>query len=254
MSNDEDTQRLSKAIEDILTLTEDLSAARNRIRSLENDNAHERITALEDPPPAPRDVSKILIDESAGKEWADEHAAIADQQLYWSTQAIKFDPSILTVAPDLLEITPTGIEILGVNITPGWKNAVEGFISGLLPWDAGGNGSPAPGNSPDGGRSAENELGNLRERQQEIDDRTTANTRQLRRHESAIKDLARGQRHTSAAARTDVSARAGRAERSARFSPVRRQAHAAEARELRQAERDLQAVQRRAAELENTLG
>ncbi|MFC8271682.1 hypothetical protein ACFUJR_03895 [Streptomyces sp. NPDC057271] len=79
----------------------------------------------------------------------------SSQWLYYSTQTLKFDPSLVSLSPNFFEITPTGISIMGKErIT--WKalgekllgrGAAEEAVAGLL--ESGDTTAREPGNRAD---------------------------------------------------------------------------------------------------------
>ncbi|MFE4058543.1 hypothetical protein ACFXP3_20000 [Streptomyces sp. NPDC059096] len=106
-------------------------------------DTRKRVTELESPEDPPADWSKERIYEVVGKKWVDDHAAIADQILYSSTQALKFDaaglsfvPEAISVAPQIMEVDANGIDILGVQVIDffnqeNFRNSIRSRLPGV---------------------------------------------------------------------------------------------------------------------------
>ncbi|MFJ4825145.1 hypothetical protein ACIP5L_17900 [Streptomyces bacillaris] len=168
----------------------------------------------------------------------------SSQTLYWSTQSFKFDPTLITFAPDAIQITPKGIELFGVNVTPGWEKKFEDLIDWVTPWN-----TRAPGAEAGEG------LKNTNRRVNGLEQRVGAVRRTVGRHENAIRWLLHRQRSTASASRREVADRRSTAERQPqtrliRGGPTRA---AQDAARLRQLESALRAVEDRSRALERAL-
>ncbi|MFI2430271.1 hypothetical protein [Streptomyces sp. NPDC018693] len=173
--------------------------------------------------------------------------AASNQALYWSTQFFKFDPSVLSVSPNVVDWTPgRGFTFLGSDrqhrIPVG--RAVD-RIPGLRALRRNrGNDEENDGGANDADHS---------ETIRNLKDQLGAQSRKIRDHDSAIRSLLAGQQRTARAGAASTAERARREERRATFNPLRRQTALASASELRQLESVLRQTEREAADLERRL-
>ncbi|MYT40320.1 hypothetical protein GTY66_30470 [Streptomyces sp. SID8356] len=203
-------------------------------------------------------VSDTFTGEALNKvaENLNAHSSVnaSSQTVYWSTQSIKFDPTILTFAPDAIQISAKGIEILGVNITPGWAAKVEEFILRFIPWN-----TQLPNQTADGIADIKRNLANTDRRV----DAMQGIPATVERHETALRGLTRDQRTLAAGqaasarlSERSVARQAGQADRRAQrtipFTPQRRSAQA-EVAELRQIQNALRDVRTQAQSLTQAL-
>ncbi|TGZ12087.1 hypothetical protein [Streptomyces rhizosphaericola] len=192
-------------------------------------------------------LEKIAV--ALGADPAADSINASSQTLYWSTQTFKFDPTLITFAPDAVQITPKGIEIFGVNVTPGWEAKFEGLVDRLTPWNI----QTSDLTSGDGRETGE-KLKNTNRRVNGLEQRVGAVRRAVGRHESAIRWLLHHQRSTASASRGEVAARRATAEsqrqRRVLGGPTRA---AQDAARLRRLESALRAVEDRSRALERAL-
>ncbi|MFG3406306.1 hypothetical protein [Streptomyces sp. NPDC048142] len=152
----EEYGRLERELDETRTrisnFVESLASAGQRIAALEAANTREAAAAAE------VDWSKETLSK-IDEKWMNDHAAIADQVLYWSTQTFKVDPAAVTAAPEVVSLSPqvfevdaNGIDVLGVQVIDffnqdkfrGWARGVLGFSEAGSASPAGGPNTPSP--------------------------------------------------------------------------------------------------------------
>ncbi|WP_146225744.1 hypothetical protein ACQ9ZG_20710 [Streptomyces araujoniae] len=280
MNEDEGAEAIRSLIKEMKEISDDLEAAQRKIKSLrtadENrkddvSRVEERLNSLENPPQDPKEWSEARWSGLLGEDFVENNASVSQQWLYSSLQGVKLDPTVFTVAPDMLKLGPTGIEILGVNVTPNWEESVTGRVRSIFSRRTGRN-NPEDGGSRDeesGTSSGDNRrlqrieqgLTNVRTRTRNTNirvNRLESSVSALRgratRHDTAIRGLLQGQRSTASASRGEVAARRATAEsqrqRRVLGGPTRA---AQDAARLRQLESALRAVEDRSRALERAL-
>ncbi|AGK79365.1 hypothetical protein ACIOHB_15760 [Streptomyces microflavus] len=201
-------------------------------------------------------LEKIAV--ALGADPAADSINASSQTLYWSTQSFKFDPTLVTFAPDAVQITPKGIEIFGVNVTPGWEAKFERLIDWLTPWNI-----QAPDQTSGAGADVERGLKNTNIRVNGLEQRVGALRRipaTVGRHDTVLRGLTRNQRHMAASGATDTIRRSGAETRQAnQLSGQRNQGanvrvHTFNANQLRETAQGLRRVEEEAARLERRLG
>ncbi|WP_406383266.1 hypothetical protein [Streptomyces sp. NBC_01618] len=99
-------REIQEARTNISNFTDSLTRARNRIKALEEANEKEAAEAAA----AHVDWSKETLSK-IDEKWMEDHAAVADQVLYWSTQTFNFDPAAVTTAPEIASFSPQMFEV-----------------------------------------------------------------------------------------------------------------------------------------------
>lgn len=280
VNEDEAAEAVRSLIKDMKELSGALETAQKTIENLQSSDdtrkndvseVEERLHSLENPPKDPKEWSEASWSALLGDNFVENHASVSQQWLYSSLQGVKLDPTLITLAPDLVKIGPTGIEILGVNVTPNIESFTTERVRAVFSRrtgrnsqddsDSSGEGSGAPAGDDRRLQRIAQGLTNVRDRTRNTNirvNRLESSVSALRgrttRHDTAIRGLLQGQRGTASASRREVAGRRstaeGRRQRGVLGGPTRA---AQDAARLRQLESALRAVEDRSRALERAL-